>query len=749
MTSLHRAAGIALFLVVCGAVSGQEPLNSGDIQSLLRGVGILQKSGVPVPISLIDSRATTLVAARIQTSPSQRSIVLPLIAVARYGKGSILAIGVSDYLAPEILAQGGGPDRLIRNYMAWRGLRKGDLVCEVNNVSLKEYLENARYEYASYDGQSLWEADSDFRVLIIRQGGIDNAKHAARLAAWVKSGGNLICSVTKPWPLLKFLPYDCRDLNKALASMGLFFAAELVDTVIQPADASPELLRSCNASRALEELVTAGPEDAGSNLALKRAGDVLGVCLRWIPLRQHHFIERMSRQLKQSRPSIIPTKKNPLTSEHVLARLSLTVDQMLAEGLETREVKAAPSAADFPGQPDPLEKPVTRRIKVNPRVPGWKSTGLYARAGKPVSVSLPGRARKLGLRLRIGSHSDRLWDRDSWTRHPEVSCSWSLSASRESFASPHGGLIYVEVPPRVGGRPIPVVIRGAYRALHYVQGETSAEEWQKAIKEVSAPWAELESPHVILTVTRESAAAIKDPEKLMTFWNDVLPLYAELGQRPLDRRPQRFVADRQISAGWLHSGYPIMMHLVHSDEIVNLSQLRDAPKDKCFGWGFWHELGHNHQREAWTPQEMTEVSCNFFSLYVEDRVRGIKPVNHPWPRGARGKVQPYLLNPDFSRWKKEPGLALWTFILIQDAFGWEVFQEVFKSYEEQNSQTRRSDQWKWDQILIRFSRACKRDLGPYFLAWGLPITPEVRCITAHLKPWFPKGFKMKGMNAKN
>ena len=54
-------------------------------------------------------------------------------------------------------------------------------------------------------------------------------------------------------------------------------------------------------------------------------------------------------------------------------------------------------------------------------------------------------------------------------------------------------------------------------------------------------------------ISRSEEAGIEDPTELMTFWERVLDLYPVLGQRAAKVRPERFVSDRQISAGFVQS----------------------------------------------------------------------------------------------------------------------------------------------------------------------------------------------------
>ena len=59
------------------------------------------------------------------------------------------------------------------------------------------------------------------------------------------------------------------------------------------------------------------------------------------------------------------------------------------------------------------------------------------------------------------------------------------------------------------------------------------------------------------SLLKSSAAA--DPITLMNTWDLLMDAAADLeGTSHARAREERFVADRQISAGWMHSGYPIM-----------------------------------------------------------------------------------------------------------------------------------------------------------------------------------------------
>src|SRR5687767_13981526 len=106
----------------------------------------------------------------------------------------------------------------------------------------------------------------------------------------------------------------------------------------------------------------------------------------------------------------------------------------------------------------------------------------------------------------------------------------------------------------------------------------------------------------------------------MRFWDQVLDAVADLACIPRERkRPERIVADVQISAGYMHSGYPIMTHLDSVAQTVQFHRMKSGT------WGHFHELGHNHQRGEWTFSGTGEVTCNWFSLYVMETLCGKPP----------------------------------------------------------------------------------------------------------------------------
>ena len=134
----------------------------------------------------------------------------------------------------------------------------------------------------------------------------------------------------------------------------------------------------------------------------------------------------------------------------------------------------------------------------------------------------------------------------------------------------------------------------------YIADETTSNEW-KEIRDNPAPWAELQTAKIVLTLPSEHVKGIDDPAELMEFWDGVMDSCADLLGKGYDRkRAERFVTDTQISEGFMHAGYPLMAPLKMASTIVNKARIM---RNEPHVWGLFHEIGHNHQNDLWVLEE--------------------------------------------------------------------------------------------------------------------------------------------------
>lgn len=70
------------------------------------------------------------------------------------------------------------------------------------------------------------------------------------------------------------------------------------------------------------------------------------------------------------------------------------------------------------------------------------------------------------------------------------------------------------------------------------------------------------------------------------------------GSQPYPFHKQAIFCDANTIAGYMHAGNPIMAHEDLAFEMIGVGRkiFYDAT------WGFYHEIGHNHQDVKWTMQ---------------------------------------------------------------------------------------------------------------------------------------------------
>jgi hypothetical protein len=295
---------------------------------------------------------------------------------------------------------------------------------------------------------------------------------------------------------------------------------------------------------------------------------------------------------------------------------------------------------------------------------------------------------------------------------------------------------------------VPVTLVGGVEAPYFELGKTNLDDWRNTLRHRPAPWAELASGKAVLTVPSQHVRELGDPEGLLKTWDRLLDLCAELAAWPSpDRdRPQRYSADDQICAGYMHAGNPIMIPTSTAKDLVSRDHLVNEGD-----WGLFHETGHMHQHGDWTFGGTGEVTVNLFTMYVFDKLCGIPPEKGRMSEIGvrRSYVNYFQQGADFSRWQGDPFLALYLYYQLQQSFGWDAYKKVFAEYRDLPPDQRpKNDDEKRDQWLVRFSRTVGRNLGPFFEAWGVPTSQPARDSVKDLPVWLPEDFPPKELKGK-
>ncbi|NXQ84851.1 TCAF factor, partial [Nyctibius grandis] len=353
----------------------------------------------------------------------------------------------------------------------------------------------------------------------------------------------------------------------------------------------------------------------------------------------------------------------------------------------------------------------------------WRSTGLYIPPRRTATLHFPASAVAANLEVQIGCHTDDLSYAEELKRPPLVVKRFKVEKNTMEISSLWGGLIYIIVPKESTLGQISVEIKEAVQAPFFRLGETDISAWKSTIRQHPAPWAELATENIILTVPAADVRHMDNPESLLSIWKKMMHAIARLAAIPATfPRPERMVADVQIShgkpIGWMHAGYPVMHHLESVTEMIDVQSLQANGL-----WGAIHELGHNQQQTEWEfPPHTTEATCNLWSVYVNETVLGI-PRDKAHKALAlefrKKRIQDYIENgAQLKDW--EVFTALETYLQLQEAFGWEAFIEIFSEYQNMSEIPDDNDS-KMNLWAETFSRLVKKNLAPFFKAWGWPI----------------------------
>ncbi|MDJ0973538.1 MAG: M60 family metallopeptidase [Planctomycetota bacterium] len=745
-----RLRTTALLLLLLLAAPDVRGAPDGDAQqALLEGVTTIAVPGVPGPLCLVSPEAQAIV-----TAGDDRE---PVVGVASFGRGRIVAFGHGGYFSKGTLAVA-DTTRLLQNAVVWaRGRRNGDVLV-VRAAGLAAALDTEAVTVRQ--AADLASNAKDLRgvaVLCVDVGRIrgDAARKAVR--RFVKQGGGLV-TASLGWGWLQLNPG--KDLatehpgNTLLAEAGVLWGDGTLRASNKRYAADGKRLALANASDALTLLeAQAVGEAQASKAALRQASAVVLRAAATLPENDKLLMPRLVRLLRDKRGAIVPTAATPLPVTRALDRVLLGLEVRRIEAIPAREVKAHPAAAAFPGDVPKGARTERRTVVLetsragHPREgiyaaagkPVWHSTGLYAAPGARIRVTVPGAHVEDGLGVRIGSHTDKTWHKPSWSRAPSISRWFPIQETSTTAANAFGGLIYITAPKALRAGDIEVGVEGGVPAPRFVLGETTPQAWRETIRAYPGPWAELETKKVILTLPAANVRTLDDPEPVLRFWDRIQDACADLAARPRERHaPERVCADVQISNGYMHSGYPFMTHLDAAGWMADKAKLAKG------SWGLFHEMGHNHQSRHWTFDGTTEVTVNLFSLYILDQVCGIPPDKgrKNVPVSAKKLAAYRASGPDFQQWKRDPWLALTTYWQLQQAFGWQSFIDVFAAYRTlPKHELPKTDQDKRDQFLVRYSKRVGKNLGPFFEAWGIPTTEAARAAVASLPPWMPEAMR--------
>lgn len=406
---------------------------------------------------------------------------------------------------------------------------------------------------------------------------------------------------------------------------------------------------------------------------------------------------------------------------------------------------AEPNFGKVPADAPRLSKHV---VTINGNWSGMLATGMYAAPGEVVEVTVPAELVGKNYFIRLSGHVDDIQDNATWRRMPfGIQRSFEIAQATTKVATPYGGAIYIDLLDGADSKvrrnygELNVTISGAIEAPYFILGKTSNAEWISRIRQNPAPYAELVTEHLALSVPSSMIRKIDNPEGLARYWDEFVAWQDWVGGTEQYRTgPDRINFDVQISAGYLHAGYPIQgpFDVASSTNLLDLEGMRKEGE-----WGYFHEVGHEMQNQSqlwggygdngFTFDGGVEVTVNIFAKAAADRMAPFSSPNNGsgwgWAPYAGRVLEKARIAVNDTAHKTFNTKDQYPFYFsLADGFGWEVYRKVLSSYVQdvvsKSGAFPKTDQEKKDQWLIRWSKLSGYNMVEYMVnRWKLEVTP--------------------------
>ncbi|TPG72308.1 hypothetical protein EAH73_03500 [Hymenobacter nivis] len=730
-----------------------------DKTILLQGVG-----PVPLPVKpdIISTTITLteqpeiILTAPVETGLPGSSFQTIGLATSRLGKGKLVVFSTAAYFR-QPLVQNGQVQKLLVNCLNWgSSARPKRVQVWGGDGTLRSFLTQQAGVKLVGTATAL---DVTANVLLLNQEVTDTLL-LRPLEQFVRRGGTLLYGFPP-----SSNPNAPGQLNRLLVQAGIwqsaYYTLQYPTVHFLSASPAPAYLGMRNILHSLRthHYPTVGPWQGGELFGYTLETAVAQLAPTSPVVQQlRHTVYYNSDSL------LVPTPERPLEQGKGPRYLAYQVQHRLLD----KELRAhlpptyqAPAAATFPGAVPAAAPRLTTELALPVRVgpqglleppPGYRrphSTGLYVPAGEIVRISLSAADAHRHLEAQIGVHDNDASHLATLTREAfNLTRRFELTQGHTDIYSPYGGLLLLNVPDTSTLHVVRLRVQGAVQAPRFERGKTSLAEWQQTIRHYPAPWAELASDNISLTVPAARIRALDNPEQLLAFWDGVLATEAQLAALPLPRRhPERLIVDQLVSSGAYM--FTDAEKIVVPNDTYGCQNMLDVNYMQQKGsWGHFHELGHRHQFHGIDFSGLKEVSVNLYTLYVFDKLlhKGLYQEFGPKSRQqVAEEVTRYLDDaPSFEKWQANSSLALCMYLQLISSFGWGPIEQVYRQYRQlPRSQYPATEAAKRDYWFSAICAATRHNLGPFFKLWRVPISPEAEKAAAAYPSWLPPEMQPK------
>jgi len=382
------------------------------------------------------------------------------------------------------------------------------------------------------------------------------------------------------------------------------------------------------------------------------------------------------------------------------------------------------------------------------------ATGFYAAPGETITITVPTAFVAKGASVQIGNLDEGRPKNNPFIRFPfSLSVSRKIDAEKVTIRNGFGGPIYIQNDAGfdTGGNWINVA--GGTRMPIFRLGVTGLEAWRSKIRHYAAPWAEISSNSLAVTLPSELIRWLDNPDQLAWYWERMMQEEdALVGLTQFRKAPDR--ADLDIGmppgiGGW--AGDHTM-----TAPIGWAADYLAGPQGTSW-WGWYHELGHNHQAPAWGGVGKTsELTNNIALLYARYALfktgfsKTLEAAGPNVPREYFTEVTGHFALDEAARqgiWTMDadpnnyatskPSAKLTLFAWLSESFGWDIFKTAFLAYQAPGFKMPADAQEQAETLALELSKAAGRDLSAYFELWGQPLGATTTAAMAAFPKWEP------------
>jgi len=358
-------------------------------------------------------------------------------------------------------------------------------------------------------------------------------------------------------------------------------------------------------------------------------------------------------------------------------------------------------------------------------------TGRHVRSGEVVRVVVDSGAPST-LSLAIGTRGP--WTSFNGGGNTDLSVA-ALAPGTQDVTASQDGIVYVinHSDTQTAG----LTVSGGSAHPVWVKDRTTSAEFTAQLSAWAAPVVTLVGDRVFIDVQRrviddmasrnvawDPATALMLLDRVLSSTCDVYGLtYAAVGVARKHAGRVHF-SGADSGAGWAFATSQWLCFQV--DTGASEALLADSDS-----WGIWHEVGHTFQTPSYTWSGLGEVTVNISSLALQQRHTGHHRLDE-WPE-AKDRIAQYFAQPvadrSFAQLTDEnPFYPLFLFDQLRQSFGEGFYPAVDQAYRVRRIRglsMPASDQDKKDLFAQVASQVADRDLGPFFTAWGVPLTASV------------------------